>query len=75
MAKHTVQQTTNSRLKCTNCQIRFLWLPVLVDGQPYCCAGCAEGGPCSCDYSRLPEMGERHAIVLDHSEIVTYLRS
>jgi len=75
MGKHTMQQITKSRLKCTNCQIRFDWLPMLLDGQPYCCAGCTEGGPCSCDYGRLPETGERYAIVLHHSEIVTYFRA
>ncbi|MFN3928938.1 MAG: hypothetical protein ACK4OK_04820 [Thermoflexus sp.] len=41
-------------LICRNCGIEIEWQPVIVDRQPYCCLGCAEGGPCQCDYARLP---------------------
>ncbi len=41
-------------LICRNCGIEMDWQPVIVDRQPYCCLGCAQGGPCQCDYNRLP---------------------
>jgi hypothetical protein len=70
-----MQQMVKSNLKCSNCQITIRWLPVLFEGKPYCCAGCSEGGPCSCDYSRLPETEVRYAIVLHHLENIVYIRS
>lgn len=39
---------------CRNCGIEIQWQPVIVDREPYCCLGCAQGGPCQCDYARLP---------------------
>jgi chaperonin GroES len=39
---------------CDNCAIEFAWHPVYADGQIFCCAGCAAGGPCSCDYDAMP---------------------
>lgn len=38
--------------RCANCDIAVLWPPTVVQGQVYCCTGCAAGGPCSCDYSQ-----------------------
>jgi hypothetical protein len=49
-AQSAAQQTQKRR--CANCDIEFLWSPVVVQGVTYCCAGCAAGGPCSCDYSQ-----------------------
>ncbi len=43
-------------LVCRNCGIEIEWQPVIVDRQPYCCLGCAQGGPCQCDYDRLPSL-------------------
>ncbi|MDQ6660951.1 MAG: hypothetical protein M3Z24_08305, partial [Chloroflexota bacterium] len=37
---------------CANCEIDFFWHPTVVEEKTYCCAGCAAGGPCSCDYSQ-----------------------
>lgn len=37
--------------RCANCDIDFFWLPTVARGNVYCCAGCATGGPCNCDYS------------------------
>jgi hypothetical protein len=37
--------------RCANCEIEFFWPPTRVQGQIYCCTGCAAGGPCNCDYS------------------------
>ncbi|MDT7946764.1 MULTISPECIES: hypothetical protein [Thermoflexus] len=39
---------------CRNCGIEFDWQPVRVGRHAYCCLGCAQGGPCQCDYARLP---------------------
>jgi hypothetical protein len=47
---------------CAKCGIRIRWQPTIVDGETYCCLGCAMGGPCSCDYSNLPELGEFRAV-------------
>nr|BBH89239.1 hypothetical protein KTC_39900 [Thermosporothrix sp. COM3] len=43
---------SRQRLYCANCDIEILWRPVVVQGKVYCCAGCAAGGPCTCDYSQ-----------------------
>ena len=37
--------------RCANCDIEFFWSPTVVQGNLYCCTGCAAGGPCTCDYS------------------------
>jgi len=39
---------------CANCGIVIRWQPTTVHGRAYCCAGCALGGPCECDYDHLP---------------------
>jgi hypothetical protein len=38
--------------RCANCDIDILWSATVVQGITYCCAGCAAGGPCCCDYSQ-----------------------
>ena len=48
---------------CANCGIEIHWQPTIVDGRTYCCPGCAQGGPCTCDYSNLPRIGESRAII------------
>jgi len=48
---------------CANCGIEIRWRPTIVDGVAYCCLGCSRGGPCECDYSRLPRTDETSAIV------------
>ncbi len=50
-------------LKCANCGIVIHWQPTLVDDKTYCCPGCAEGGPCACDYDNLPQPGTIQPIV------------
>ena len=55
---------------CENCGILITWQPTVVDGQRYCCLGCATGGPCTCDYSNLPRQGEFRAMVQATSVIV-----
>ena len=39
------------RVRCANCDIEILWPTIVVQDTPYCCIGCAAGGPCTCDYS------------------------
>ena len=48
---------------CSNCGIAIRWQPTIVDGEAYCCWGCSQGGPCSCDYSNLPLSTDRVALV------------
>ena len=48
---------------CANCGIEIRWRPTIVDGVAYCCLGCSRGGPCECDYSRLPGTDDHTAIV------------
>jgi hypothetical protein len=47
---------------CANCGIEFNWQPTIVDGVTYCCIGCSQGGPCTCDYSCLPQPDD-HAVL------------
>jgi len=51
------------KLICANCGIEIHWRPTIVDGVAYCCLGCSRGGPCECDYSRLPSTDDPTAIV------------
>jgi hypothetical protein len=51
-------------LDCANCGIVIIWEPTMVEGQSYCCPGCAQGGPCNCDYDNLPRSGGSNPIVL-----------
>ena len=48
---------------CATCGIVILWQPTVIDGQTYCCLGCAQGGPCECDYDNLPDLDATNAIV------------
>jgi len=36
--------------KCYSCDIELTAGAMLMAGRPFCCAGCAAGGPCSCTY-------------------------
>ena len=67
MGQRSMQQIDKTRMKCVNCQITIDWLPEVSKGQPFCCSGCSDGGPCTCDYSRLLETGESYAIELHHT--------
>jgi hypothetical protein len=48
---------------CANCGIKVHWQPTVIDGVAYCCLGCSRGGPCECDYSNLPQPGDKVALV------------
>ncbi len=41
-------------MKCLSCDIDLHGTPEMLDGEPFCCAGCAAGGPCVCTYERGP---------------------
>lgn len=49
---------------CTTCGIVIRWQPTIVEGRAYCCLGCAEGGPCECDYDNLPQQGVTNPLVI-----------
>ena len=51
-------------MKCKTCGIPVRWKPTIVGSELYCCMGCAYGGPCVCDYERLPDPDDLAAIVI-----------
>ncbi len=51
-------------LVCENCGIVIRWQPTIVGERVYCCAGCAQGGPCECDYENLPQPDDMRAMML-----------
>ena len=40
----------HGRPRCANCGLEIVWEPIRVNGEAYCCSGCAQGGPCCCSY-------------------------
>ena len=40
----------NEERRCASCDIEISGVPELVDGDAFCCPGCAEGGRCTCTY-------------------------
>lgn len=52
------------RSMCENCGIMIRWQPTIIGDKTYCCLGCAQGGPCECDYDNLPHPDERNALVV-----------
>jgi hypothetical protein len=61
-------------MRCANCGIQFDWQPTIIDGITYCCLGCSRGGPCNCDYSRLPHSADKAALVLHGGKPVVQVR-
>jgi hypothetical protein len=59
---------------CANCGNEFNWQPTVVDGAAYCCIGCSQGGPCTCDYSRLPQPDDPTALA-SVPQVITKTRS
>ena len=55
---------------CANCGIVLRWQPTVVGQKVYCCPGCAEGGPCECDYDNLPQPGDVKALVLKRTYVL-----
>ena len=52
------------RSRCENCGIVIRWQPTIIGDKTYCCLGCAQGGPCECDYDNLPHPEEMNALVV-----------
>lgn len=57
----------HQQLVCANCGIVIRWQATILEGRPYCCLGCAQGGPCDCDYDNLPQPGNASSMVLQQS--------
>jgi len=55
--------------RCASCDIELDKLPLIVEGLPYCCHGCANGGPCVCSYvghpAKYPRNGHTDEALLD----------
>ena len=49
------QTSVSDLVLCAGCELDVAWPPLERDGQAYCCAGCAAGGPCCCSYDDAPE--------------------
>jgi hypothetical protein len=49
---------------CGTCGITIRWQPTIVGSKTFCCIGCAYGGPCVCDYERLPNPDDRTSLVI-----------
>jgi hypothetical protein len=54
----------HSEAKCACCGIAIRWQPTIVADKIYCCLGCAQGGPCECDYDHLPQPDQINAMVV-----------
>jgi len=52
------------RSTCETCGIVIRGQPTIIGDKTYCCLGCAQGGPCECDYDNLPHPDEMNALVV-----------
>lgn len=53
---------------CASCDVGIIGEPVFHVGLPFCCAGCAAGGPCMCSYDvREAESASRPAFHAVHT--------
>ncbi len=43
-------QMTSTSFTCVTCEAEIRGAPTFDTGLPFCCAGCAAGGPCLCSY-------------------------
>jgi hypothetical protein len=67
-----VRQESEAKVKqqmvCANCGIPIRWSTTVVDGKEYCCPGCAQGGPCDCDYDNQAPLGSSNPIIMQGKE-------
>ncbi len=49
---------------CKTCGIAIRWQPTMVGSDPFCCTGCARGGPCICDYEHLPQPDDQASMTI-----------
>ncbi len=54
--------------RCASCDIGLNEAAVIVEGLSYCCRGCAQGGPCVCNYVGDPAKYPRNG----HSDRKTF---
>lgn len=56
----------DEKRRCASCDIELEGETLVVDGTAYCCAGCAQGGPCVCTYEgdqgRYPRNGHQRLL-------------
>ena len=53
-------------------QLRMIvirWRTTIVNDRIYCCPGCADGGPCQCDYDRQRDWQENCPIALREAQV------
>jgi len=62
---------SDSPFTCVTCQIEITGPATFHLGLPFCCSGCAAGGPCTCSYD---DAQRRHGVreCLDIQELVAY---
>lgn len=48
--------SVNQPTKCANCAYLLDHPTLMVDGESFCCSGCARGGPCLCAYDQAPDV-------------------
>jgi hypothetical protein len=64
MDREGMAWTMQTERVCATCGIVIRWQATIVDGRAYCCLGCAQGGPCKCDYDNLPLPDQINPMVL-----------
>ena len=47
-------------IRCDSCDIDLEGQPLFVNGKPFCCVGCSEGGPCTCTYEKDDSRRQRN---------------
>lgn len=60
--------STELPFTCVTCELEIAGTPVFHVGLPFCCAGCAASGPCTCSYDK-PVAGSAGAGTADRSAI------
>jgi hypothetical protein len=62
----TRRSSTTKPFYCATCDIEIAGPATFHVGLPFCCAGCAAGGPCTCSYDREPDESRiRHCLDVD----------
>ena len=51
---------------CVACEMEIRGTPVWYMGVPYCCEGCAAGGPCTCTYDDFDAGQKANGDAVDH---------
>ena len=51
---------------CATCEIEITRPATVQAGLPFCCAGCVDGGPCTCSYDEVPsDQRVRHCLDIE----------